>query len=222
MTNVTRTAIAPGITFYHVTGHVQQPGRPWPAGEHVTTDSEQKFLKERGLLRIFGLTIAWSEYSSAVPAASGAPLGILRSLWIYTRRRAYGRGVTVDFAKLQSLEIKVGSMAPVVAENGKFEFHPPIDTAEAPDLEIRIQNRNAVQANGYMRFAGRRRQLKGNQFSLIWGLSGRTNFAVEANTQRTFRATVLPLATVTGIHFTTEPGWRKRITRIYGRPEWVE
>jgi hypothetical protein len=221
---VTRTEILPGVTLYHVRRDGSQPGRPWPKTERITGGlGDDSYLVERLYLILFGLKIVWSEYSHATPAASGAPVGILRSWWIYTARRAYGRGLVVDLAKLQSIELKIGDSAPIVTEAGFFKLSPPI-TPKAEDIEVRIHNRNHVRALGYISFIGTQRAYNTREVKFLDTpkASGRLQFAVDAGKQRTVRPIISPLDTITAVAYATEPDYLKRNRRIYGRPEWLD
>ena len=79
----------------------------------------------RSLLTLFGATIAWSRYDEPRPAASGAQLAIHRSLWIYTRRHAYGFGQVEDWAMLQYIEWSIEGSQWYSSETGHVTIAPP-------------------------------------------------------------------------------------------------
>lgn len=55
-------------------------------------------LRARAILRFFGIRYAHSTYSDYQTAPSGAPVGIIESCWLYTRRHAWGFGRVDDIA----------------------------------------------------------------------------------------------------------------------------
>jgi hypothetical protein len=191
--------------------------------EHPATEAEA--LIERRHLQFLGLRLAWSSYSRPVFASSGAPVGITRSFWIYTRRHAWGWGTVADWAKLQNLEVKIGPMAPIVTEHGHFWIVPPLAIATTREgkgqLDIRIHNRNPVDAIVTLKFFDAdpgghyvyepKPETIGIQFHTV----------VLRNAQKTFSVAVDRPHVFTHAQAETAPALStKRRTRIYGRPEW--
>lgn len=180
--------------------------------DEMPTASPSQALHRRRHLRFFGLRVAWSEYVRPVRPTSGAPIGIMSSTWIYTKRRAYGRGRVRDWATLQNLEIKIGPYPPVATEFGAFELQPALVLPQ--NLEIRIHNRNTVDASGILNI------YEQNDFGTEMSFLA-SPFAVIANTQKlqTYLLNRPRIATRVRYHTEASVGWR--IVRIFGRPEWL-
>lgn len=175
---------------------------PNPGEPHLTT---------RAHLKLFGLHMAWSQYDTPVRPKSGAQIGIMSSTWIYTRRWAYGRGLVRDWATLQNLEIKIGTYPPVVTETGTFDLRPAL--AMPVNLEVRIHNRNQVDAHGFLAVS----EIRGDEETVM--VSHR--FSVMANTQKLDKCRADRPFVAGRVAYQTAPsvGWKK--TRIFGRPEWL-
>jgi hypothetical protein len=197
--------------------------------EHPATEAEA--LIERRHLQFFGLRLAWSSYSRPVFASSGAPVGILRSFWIYTRRHAWGWGDVVDWAKLQNLEVKIGPLAPIVTEHGHFWIVPPLAIATTPQgdgrLDIRIHNRNPVDAIITLKFFDTGYRMDPD--SLLVARESEPEAAIGVqfhtvlmrNTQKSFGVAVDRPHVFTHARVETAPALSsERRARIYGRPEW--
>lgn len=185
-------------------------------------------LIERHHFVIAGLILSWSSYSRPVPSASGAPIGIMKSFWIFTKKRAWGYGTVVDWAKLQNLEIKTGPTPPVVSESGRFRLSPPL--AVPGDFEVRITNRNAVDALGILRFFEADPAVQfppwlADQTKPVTPTGDRVaiqiHFAVLQHAQKLLSIRPERPRIITGVECETEPaGGTLRRARIFGRPEW--
>lgn len=180
-------------------------------------------LLARRVLKLFGLRIAWSSYRRHVPATSGAPVGITDSTWIYTAKWAYGRGRVSDWALLQNIEIKIGPAAPIASETGTFELQPPVSVFQK-DLEIRIHNRNSVDAIGRLwLYDDSPTARKVPVFAVVGtdtSLALEFGFAVLANTQKLLSIMPARPIVLRRVRYVTEPSIGYRKARIFGRPEW--
>src|SRR5271155_2911500 len=178
-------------------------------------------LTKRTHFKLFGLMISSTRYAWPVPSASGAPVGITRSLWIYTGKRAWGYGTVVDWAKLQNLELKIGIMAPIVSEQGSWFFQPPYRVDG--DFEIAITNRNTCDAIGTLTFF----EWVNTETSLGLIHTGEQgaiqfHFAVLKNARKLQTMHPERPRFLTRCVCQTEPASSSmRRARIYGRPEWL-
>lgn len=188
--------------------------------EHAT---EAEALIERRHFQFLGLRLAWSIYRRPIYSASGAPVGIVRSFWIYTRRRAWGWGTVVDWAKLQNLEVKIGPLAPIITEHGRIWIVPPLAIGMRKDggqLDIRIHNRNPVDAVVTLMLfdsepgGGYQPDPQPPQAGVQY------HTAVLRNSQKSFSIAIERAHVFTHAIVETEPGTAERRARIYGRPEW--
>lgn len=201
----------------------------------------------RSLLTLFGATIAWSRYDEPRPAASGAQLAIHRSLWIYTRRHAYGFGQVEDWAMLQYIEWSIEGQPWYTSETGRVELAPPAimrvthGTGPAPAVkpdetfQLQVRNRNQVAAYCEFEFHG---AVTGNDPNAIDYYRNRSHLSYVGNRQQLTAAsfTVPPLTNTTvkvrrptlsqfeihQVEYSTAPIGPKRWSRIHGRPEWKD
>ena len=175
-------------------------------------------LTKRTHLKLFGVTISRSRYARPVPSKSGAPVGITRSFWIWTKRRAWGYGTVVEWAKLQNLEVQIGSMAPIVSETGVWLFTPPYRVPGA--FEIVIANRNAVDAVGtivFWEWVNYGESIRVSEQKAI-----QMHFAVLRNARKLMACNPDKPRTLTRCECVTEALMSTaRRARIYGRPEWL-
>jgi preprotein translocase subunit Sec61beta len=178
--------------------------------------AESEALIERKRFVIAGVILCWSSYRRPVPAASGAPIGILKSFWIFTKKRAWGYGTIVDWAKLQNLELKIERTAPVITERGAYQLSPALIVTNGVD--VRITNRNPVDALGILRFFEEDREgsIPELQRQII-----QIHFAVLQHAQKMFNVRPDRPCVITRVEYETEPATGSgRQARIFGRPEW--
>jgi hypothetical protein len=123
----------------------------------TTTLSEIGFHRE---CKILGLRIAWNRYARPQRPSSGGPIGIWESLWIYTRRHAWGFGKVGDWATPDKIEIGVGKIiqtAPdmrphalhvkrwpaVSSERGSFDVSPALWASSEDQFAITVENKHS-------------------------------------------------------------------------------
>jgi hypothetical protein len=181
-------------------------------------DNEQGIndpLQWRTHFKIFGVRIAASRYKRPVGAASGAPVGITRSFWIWTKKRAWGYGTVMDWATLQNLEFKIGPMSPIVSERGDWLIRPNLVVKDG--FEIRIHNRNPVDATGTIILWAFEEGTSNWEYKAI-----QIHFGVAKNTQQVRTCQPEKLRVLTRCECSTEPqSSTVRRARIHGRPEWL-
>lgn len=188
---------------------------------------ERNDCVERTVFRVFAVECGFARYSDArydfaprslARPASGAPLGIAWSFWIYTRRRAWGRGMVKDWAQPGYLQFNVAGMF-TGAECGYFPIRPPRRyDHDAPVLVGVLNHAGAVRAVGRVILTGRAE-------------TGELGMTVRAERPFDVKARGAELLDfgrghegadfiVDQFEFVTEPTGEFRVGRLYGRPEW--
>ena len=183
--------------------------------------------RHRISVRLFGLNLAWSTYDDYQRAPSGAPIAILKSFWIFTRRRAFGYGVIDDQALRSSLVFRFNGGPPLASEAGVFAIEPNVEIPATPtDAHILIENRSDASAalslciEGYLgRTANytpstRPRSARLGKYQLYILPHSRARIPIWSAERRQGLF-------LTGATYETLPAGNRRRGRIFGRPEWL-
>ena len=188
---------------------------------------ERNDCVERSVFRVFGVECGYARYSdprydfaprALARPASGAPLGIAWSFWIYTRRHAWGRGMVKDWAQPGYLQFNVAEMF-TGAECGYFPVRPPRRYDHDARILVGVLNHaGTVPAVGRVTLTGRAET----------GELGMTARVERRFDVKPHGAQLLDFGNgyegadfiLDQFEFTTEPTGEFRVGRLYGRPEW--
>lgn len=182
--------------------------------------------------RLCGVTFSWSSYGEPKRPTTGAPIGVLSSFWIHTKRHAYGRGRIVNWAMPQNIELLV--LATDSAKQNAVTFNAALTTVDgiytlheqptATEVVTVIHNKGQVSAEGYLMI------LSADDPPAALTATARIDPIKPNRAEHRARVTITPRPSdgssrqigQLALSLVPESSLTARSAKLYGRPEWIE